>query len=176
MKAHRKLDSQTVSADKLCQLTGLTDKRHRQLAKAGYFPPPYRADYQLIATIQGMFKYYREQAQAGTPIDAKKLEKLTQETALLDVELARARNEVIEVETVFRVWESVAMSIRRTILMSPLSDKEKDSILKELQSVKAENYMEQRKHDQGVDSPILRDVPAAGKNQQEPVGGTLSAA
>src|SRR5256885_3244989 len=30
----------TISADRLCSLTGLTDRRHRQLAKEGYFPPP----------------------------------------------------------------------------------------------------------------------------------------
>jgi hypothetical protein len=52
---------QTISADKLCSLTSLTDRRHRQLAKEGYFPPPERGQYKLTATIQGMFRYYAEQ-------------------------------------------------------------------------------------------------------------------
>ncbi|NBR87398.1 MAG: hypothetical protein EBT61_18160 [Verrucomicrobia bacterium] len=51
----------TIHADKLCALTGLTDRRHRQLAKAGYFPPPDKSEYQLAATIKGLFQYYREQ-------------------------------------------------------------------------------------------------------------------
>lgn len=51
----------TINADKLCALTGLTDRRHRQLAKAGYFPPPKMSEYQLTPTIKGMFQFYREQ-------------------------------------------------------------------------------------------------------------------
>ena len=53
-------DPQTISAEKLCALTGLTDRRHRQLAKEGYFPPPIKSQYQLTPTISGMFRYYRE--------------------------------------------------------------------------------------------------------------------
>src|SRR6266576_3364715 len=49
-----------ISADKLCQLTGLTDRRHRQLATAGCFPPPYRGQYELSPTLQGLFKHFRE--------------------------------------------------------------------------------------------------------------------
>jgi len=51
---------QTISGEKLCVLTGVTDRRHRQIAKLGYFPPPIKGQYQLTATLQGMFKYYRE--------------------------------------------------------------------------------------------------------------------
>ena len=59
----------TLTADKLCALTGLSDRRHRQLAKAGYFPPPKRGEYQLSATIKGMFSYYRELGQKKTQTD-----------------------------------------------------------------------------------------------------------
>lgn len=52
---------QTISAEKLCALTSLTDRRHRQIAKLGYFPSPIKSQYQLTATLQGLFKYYREQ-------------------------------------------------------------------------------------------------------------------
>jgi len=51
---------QTISAEKLCALSGLTDRRHRQIAKLGYFPPPIKSQYQLTATLQGLLKYYRE--------------------------------------------------------------------------------------------------------------------
>jgi hypothetical protein len=59
----------TIHADKLCALTGLTDRRHRQLAKAGYFPPPKLSEYQLSPTIKGMFQFYREQGQKKTHTD-----------------------------------------------------------------------------------------------------------
>lgn len=55
----------TIHADKLCALTGLTDKRHRQLAKAGYFPPPKAELYNLSQTIRGLFKFYSEQESAA---------------------------------------------------------------------------------------------------------------
>lgn len=59
----------TIHADKLCALTGLSDRRHRQLAKAGYFPPPKQSEYQLAPTIKGMFQYYRELGQRKTETD-----------------------------------------------------------------------------------------------------------
>lgn len=54
------MSEQLISGEKLCSLTGLTDRRHRQIAKEGYFPPPIKGQYQLAPTLQGMFKYYRE--------------------------------------------------------------------------------------------------------------------
>lgn len=53
-------EQQTISAEKLCALTGLTDRRHRQIAKEGFFPPPIKGQYQLAQTLQGLFRYYRE--------------------------------------------------------------------------------------------------------------------
>lgn len=51
----------TISGEKLCELTGLTDRRHRQLAAEGYFPPPSAGDYQLKPTLIGLFRYFRDQ-------------------------------------------------------------------------------------------------------------------
>jgi len=138
-----------IHADKLCELTGLTDMRHRQLAKAGYFPNPIRAEYELTRTIQGLFRYYREQAQES-PIDAKRLEKLTKENALLDVELARAQKSMIDTETVARVWENLAAGIRRVVLLSPLPEADKKKICNELATVTRESYVEQRRFDEGT--------------------------
>lgn len=51
---------QTISADKLSALTGLSDRRHRQLADDGFFPKPDGGQYLLTPTISGMFRYFRE--------------------------------------------------------------------------------------------------------------------
>ena len=59
----------TIAEDKLCALTSLTGRRLRQLAKSGYFPPPKRGEYQLSATIKGMFTFYRELGQKKTRTD-----------------------------------------------------------------------------------------------------------
>jgi hypothetical protein len=50
----------TLSADKLCELTGLTDRQHRNIAKGGYFPAPLRGQYQATKTLQGLFRYFQE--------------------------------------------------------------------------------------------------------------------
>lgn len=57
-------ETQTITADRLCALTGLKDDRHRQLAKQGYFPAPKKGLYQLTVTLQGLFRYYREREEA----------------------------------------------------------------------------------------------------------------
>lgn len=51
---------QTISADALCRLTGLTDRRHRQLAKEGWFPSPIESQYQTVKTLQGLFRYFQQ--------------------------------------------------------------------------------------------------------------------
>jgi hypothetical protein len=50
----------TISAETLCSYTGLTDRQHRNIAKNGYFSPPYRGRYPEDATLKGMFKYLQE--------------------------------------------------------------------------------------------------------------------
>lgn len=49
-----------ITAKNLSELTGLSDRRHRQLADAGYFPPPTGGQYQHLPTIEGLLRYFRE--------------------------------------------------------------------------------------------------------------------
>src|SRR5438552_396227 len=51
----------TLTAVRLCEITTLSDRRHRQLAVSGYFPPPIRGIYQAGPTLLGIIKYQREQ-------------------------------------------------------------------------------------------------------------------
>ena len=46
------MDEETITAEKLCLLTGLTDRRHRQISKEGFFPPPIRSLYPPAPTLQ----------------------------------------------------------------------------------------------------------------------------
>jgi hypothetical protein len=50
----------TITAEQLCAITGLTDRRHRQLATQGYFPPPIKGRYQVGKVLVGVIKYQRE--------------------------------------------------------------------------------------------------------------------
>jgi hypothetical protein len=53
-------DGASITAEHLCTITGLTDRRHRQLAAQGYFPPPIDGRYQAAKTLIGVIRYQRE--------------------------------------------------------------------------------------------------------------------
>jgi hypothetical protein len=86
-----------LSAEELCSWTGLTDRRHRQLASAGYFPPPVGGVYQFGKTVSGMIRYYQEQAdKAKGGIMELRQANLEKQNLRLDIEIARIEGELIE--------------------------------------------------------------------------------
>lgn len=107
---------QTITAEKLCALTGLSDRRHRQLAKEGYFPPPVDSVYQLAPTITGMFRHYRElgQRRSGTQAELKE-EKTKHEIALLKAKLDREEKRVYDADEVHRVFMHIGTDIKGEI-------------------------------------------------------------
>ena len=112
--------AQTLDAERLCALTGLTDRRHRQLAGDGYFPPPVRGRYQLTPTIQGMFRYYREQAARGNDEFAtERLRKTRAEANLAEIRLHKERRNAFDRKAVLRTWENIIMVIRQKLLALP---------------------------------------------------------
>jgi hypothetical protein len=98
----------TISGSQLEVLTGLTDRRLRQLAKAGYFPPPVKGQYQQTVTIRGLFKYYREDHnQSAKTLNDAKLTKLKADAEMAQLKLAEAKRDVIRrdvVSTFLRSW------------------------------------------------------------------------
>lgn len=106
----------TIHADKLCSLTGLTDRRHRQLAKAGYFPPPKRSEYQLAATIKGMFLFYREQAAKKTDSDERIK---TARADKLEIQNAALRRDLIPAEEVRRDVTRAFTELKTQLLVIP---------------------------------------------------------
>lgn len=138
----------TIPGPELCKLTDLTDSTHRQIARDGWIPAPTDGDYPFADTIRGMFAYLRREREQ-TPAKLAATRKATVDAELAEIELRRARNEVIETDTVFRVWETVSMAIKRVIETSKLSSQEKDAIYRELESIKTESYEEQKTYDAG---------------------------
>lgn len=47
----------------MAKLSGLTERRLRELATEGSFPKAKEGSYQLVPTIQGLLRYYRERDQ-----------------------------------------------------------------------------------------------------------------
>lgn len=52
-----------IDATQLARLTGLSERRLRQLAQFGAIPPAKRHRYPLAETLRGIFRYYRQQDQ-----------------------------------------------------------------------------------------------------------------
>lgn len=134
-------DTKTISADKLCAITGLTDRRHRQIAKEGYFPPPTGGEYQLTPTLVGLFRYYRESYQktAKTLADDKQ-QKIRKEIELLELKIQEQNRRLVPAEEVRRVWNAVTTAIGQIITASELPQKTKVEIVESLRRIKVADY------------------------------------
>lgn len=56
-------ESNTISSAQMAKLSGLTERRLRELASEGWFPKSANGAYQLVTTIQGLLRFYRERDQ-----------------------------------------------------------------------------------------------------------------
>ena len=136
----------TIHADKLCALTGLTDRRHRQLAKAGYFPPPSMSEYQLAPTIKGMFRYYREgNANSNESLTAEKIRETKARANLLEREDAVAKRESIPAENVQREWLAIGVALRQAIWNYDAPEAIRRQWLGEIRDLKIEDYFNTEK-------------------------------
>tara|TARA_Y100001934_G_scaffold169279_1_gene201184 strand:+ start:3270 stop:3797 length:528 start_codon:yes stop_codon:yes gene_type:complete len=113
-------EAQTISSAQLCTLTGLSDRRHRQLAGDGYFPPPIKGQYQFAPTLQGLFRYYRDQQSKGSDEFAtERLRKTRAEANLAEIRLHKERRNAFDRKAVLRTWENIIMVIRQKLLALP---------------------------------------------------------
>ena len=111
---------QKISGEELCTLTGLSDRRHRQLADDGHFPPPIKGEYQFTATLQGMFGYFREQQNRGQDeLAIERLRKTRAEAHLAELRLSRERKESLDAQSVFKSWENILLTLRQKLLALP---------------------------------------------------------
>jgi hypothetical protein len=117
--------------------------------------------YKMVDFVRALVEYHKPD-NSSDALEREKVRKTAAEADILEVERARIRNEVIETETVFRVIENRDIAIRRTILTSELSDERKDAILRELQRVTVQDFLEQRDYDQGAPAEIEPELRAAG--------------
>jgi hypothetical protein len=59
-------DSGIIDTTQLVRLSGLTDRRLRELAREGWLPAPNNGQYPLVGAIQGLLRYYRERDEKRT--------------------------------------------------------------------------------------------------------------
>ena len=86
-----------LSAERLCAITGFTDRWNRKLADQGYFPPPIRGFYQKDATLEGIIRYQKEQIAKGSePVKVEQEAFMRAKRQTAEEELARVRGLYVE--------------------------------------------------------------------------------
>jgi hypothetical protein len=136
-------DRNTISGAELCAFTGLTDRRHRQLADDGFFPPPINGDYPMPDTIRGLFRYYREAlANREMPLTdddvkfkAARARRETADAVSAEVRAAVAAKSAAPLDFVFQTMSNLLAAASRVVRTSHLSHAEQDKILAELRSL-----------------------------------------
>lgn len=109
----------TITAEDLCTLTGLTDRRHRQLAGEGYFPPPIKGQYQQVLSIRGLFRYYREMRQRDKgDLATEQLAKVKAERMAVELDLASKQKTTVQLSDVEHIWTDSLLSVRARLLQA----------------------------------------------------------
>ena len=104
-----------ISGEKLCTYTGLSDRRHRQLAAEGYFPVPVESMYDLGKTVSGIIRYYREaQGKSKLNLNELKAGKLERENKKLDFDIERISGQTVGIAALseFMLRVSTKLKIR----------------------------------------------------------------
>lgn len=132
-------NAERLTADKFCQITGLTDRRHRQLAKAGHFPMPKKGIYEMTPTLAGFVRYLRAQTEkAEGTLEEERLKKLTAERHMAELKLAKERKAALDADAVFRAWENIVLTIRQKLMALPSKTAPRLAHLGEQQKIEAE--------------------------------------
>jgi hypothetical protein len=109
-------DGGTISSEQLCGITGLTDRRHRQLATAGYFPAPLKGRYQAGKTLIGFIRYQGEQLAKKNDTLRLEQEAFTKaKRELAQEELAQFRGEYVPLSVIAPALRNVSMHQRAVL-------------------------------------------------------------
>ena len=142
--------AQLISSDKLCSLTGLTDRRHRQIAAEGFFPPPIGGNYQMTPTIVGLFRYYRESYQkTNRSLAEDKQTKIRKEIELLRLKIEEQSKKLIPASDVERVWRAACIAARQIIRSSDVPAQVKEELVSQFQKSDVSIYYRTKADSEG---------------------------
>lgn len=100
----------------IAKLLMLSDRRVQQLTKEGVIPKAERGRYELAPAVQGYIRYLQERSMRSdaSPIDyhVEKARLTKNQADLAEIEAAKARGEVADVELVARAWANVCAEAR----------------------------------------------------------------
>ncbi|MDH4318205.1 MAG: hypothetical protein OEV64_07420 [Desulfobulbaceae bacterium] len=103
----------TISSADLCILTGLTDRRHRQLAQAGHFPPPVDGQYDANRTFQGLIKYaFKAIRKKSDELEKERTQLTKAKREMAQEELAKFRGEYIPLSVIGQSFANTSVRIK----------------------------------------------------------------
>jgi len=113
----------TIDAEQLCTLTGLTDRHHRGLARAGWFPSPVRGQYQLTSTLQGLFKYYRTASlvKARSEYETARTREASLRADLMELERSHKSGDLIPSDQVVAIVRAAFQPVREALISLPVA-------------------------------------------------------
>ena len=91
----------------------------------------------VVPGADGFFSTLDIHRSINGDIDAERLRKTREEADRLELENAKERGTLIEIESVYKHFEGVFIAFRARVLASNLEDFEKDEMLKDLLKLKA---------------------------------------
>lgn len=109
-----------ITHEQLSEITGLTERHLRRLAKDGHFPPPHNGTFATIPALQGVIAYYRTQHKKNdSRIWDEKLARETAERKRAELELAEMSRAVLPADAVERAWSHAVTAVRARMLQMP---------------------------------------------------------
>mgnify|MGYP003154446415 CR=1 FL=1 len=114
-------DQQVYPAKVIASLLDISERRVTQLVNEGIIPKTDRGRYELFPVVQGYIKFLRERklGRAVVSLDEARQRKLAAEAEMAEIELAKARADVVRVGDVAKQWETILGDVRTRFLALP---------------------------------------------------------
>ena len=133
-------DQQVYPAKVIASLLDISERRVTQLVNEGIIPKTDRGRYELFPVVQGYIKFLRERklGEAVVSLDEARQRKLAAEAEMAEIDLAKARADVVLVEDVGKQWDAILSAVKTRLLavpnkVAPLASVEIDqAIVKEI--------------------------------------------
>ncbi len=133
----------SANVRQLAEAFGLTKVRIQQLAAEGIIPKHDHGKYDFLECVKSYCAYikthkrnqYDSNSESSGDIEAERLRKTKEEADKLELHNARTRGELVEIAAVKKLGERVMIAIRSKILNFPITDDEKDALLRELMTI-----------------------------------------
>ena len=93
----------------ISKLLDLSERRVQQLSREGVIPKAERGRYGLVGAVRGYVHYLRDRSIDSdvVSIDVARQRKTAAEAELAEIELAKARADVVSIDDVALQWDAV---------------------------------------------------------------------